>query len=283
MTNRQDDSGALRERLSALSASLRSRRYPDNAALVDEAIAALSPQGSEPAPTALEPDDWQVWHPEDGWAHTHANNVEHYKWLGIPVRALYAAPAPAQQAVTDGSASPVGGDAAIGAVVWKYIDRMNDVCDEGDTAEVILAEFVAAVNPLIRAAITRPAAEALRDDAGAGEASQPAVPYGIIDPDYARVFTIARCLAWSEGYALVMHGSFTRDLDLIAIPWTKSACKPEHLMRRIEDAAGLNNITDEPGGKEHGRLVWTLMFPSFNDPRFVDLSIMPRATSPAAE
>lgn len=27
---------------------------------------------------------------------------------------------------------------------------------------------------------------------------QPVV-YGIVDPDYARVFSMARCLAWSEG------------------------------------------------------------------------------------
>jgi hypothetical protein len=45
-------------------------------------------------------------------------------------------------------------------------------------------------------------------------------------------------------------------------------------MRRIEDAAGLNNTTDEPSQKPHGRLVWTLMFPAFADPRFVDLGII---------
>lgn len=100
--------------------------------------------------------------------------------------------------------------------------------------------------------------------------------YGIIDPDYARVFSMARCLAWAEGYAIAFNGSFTRDLDLIAVPWTDSACEPEHLMRRIEQAAGLKNITPEPGDKPHGRKAWTLVFPGFGDPRFVDLSVMPR-------
>jgi len=42
-------------------------------------------------------------------------------------------------------------DAAIGAVVWKFIDRMNDVA-ECDPADRILAEFVAAVMPIINAA-----------------------------------------------------------------------------------------------------------------------------------
>lgn len=107
--------------------------------------------------------------------------------------------------------------------------------------------------------------------------------YGIIDPDYARVFTIARCLAWAEGYSLAMQGSFTRDLDLLAVPWTDSACEPEHLARRIEEAASLR-IThpSKDGEKPHGRLVWTMKFKTFGDPRFVDLSIMPRTTPPPA-
>lgn len=106
------------------------------------------------------------------------------------------------------------------------------------------------------------------------------VPYGIIDPDYARIYTIARCLAWSEGYALAMHGSFTRDLDLIAVPWAERACEPEHLVNRIVDAAGLSNkIPSNPGAKPHGRLAWTLHLPGFGDPRWVDLSIMPRLAS----
>lgn len=100
--------------------------------------------------------------------------------------------------------------------------------------------------------------------------------YGIIDPDYARIYTMARALAWQEGYALCMHGSFTRDLDLLAAPWTPSACEPEHLVRRICDATGLSQTGHPPGQKPHGRLAWTLLLPAFNDPRFVDLSIMPR-------
>lgn len=44
-------------------------------------------------------------------------------------------------------------DAFISAVVWRFIDRMNDVAPEaGDPAERIVAEFVAAVMPAIDAA-----------------------------------------------------------------------------------------------------------------------------------
>ena len=105
--------------------------------------------------------------------------------------------------------------------------------------------------------------------------------YGIIDPDYARIFTIIRILAWSEGYAVAMHGSFTRDLDLIAIPWTKFACEPEHLIRRIVDGTELRLNGHPPTQKEHGRLAHTLLFPKFADPRWIDFSIMPRILTPS--
>ncbi len=101
--------------------------------------------------------------------------------------------------------------------------------------------------------------------------------YGIIDPEYARIFTIARLLAWQEGYALAMHGSFTRDLDLVAVPWTEKAREPEHLVRRILAACEdtLREQHGNPVTKPHGRKVWTLIFSAFGDPRFVDLSIFP--------
>ena len=113
--------------------------------------------------------------------------------------------------------------------------------------------------------------------------------YGIIDPDYARVFSVARCIAWSEGYALLMHGSFTRDLDLLAVPWTDRATDAEHLVRRIvlalDDLRLLvkdPNVTSQATEKPHGRLAWTLVFKTFGDPRFVDLSVMPRNSTPSA-
>ncbi|EQA6245242.1 ead/Ea22-like family protein [Pseudomonas aeruginosa] len=43
-------------------------------------------------------------------------------------------------------------NAAIGSVVWQFIDRMTDVCEQ-DPADRILEQFVAAVRPAIDAAI----------------------------------------------------------------------------------------------------------------------------------
>lgn len=100
--------------------------------------------------------------------------------------------------------------------------------------------------------------------------------YGIIDPDYGRIYTMVRKLAWEEGYAIGLHGSFTRDLDMVAVPWEAGRrCNPEKLVARILQATGLKEAHGNPGIKPHGRKVWTLLLPEFGDPRFVDLSIMP--------
>lgn len=62
----------------------------------------------------------------------------------------------------------------------------------------------------------------------------------ILDPDYARVFTQARIIAWQYGYACVAHGSYTRDLDLLLVPWTEMAAGNDaQLVRMIADACGL--------------------------------------------
>lgn len=100
-------------------------------------------------------------------------------------------------------------------------------------------------------------------------------PYGIIDPDYARIYTVVRCLAWQEGYAAMMHGSFTRDLDIIIVPWAEHACEPEHVIKRIEVSSLNLKLKAGFTKKPHGRLAWTFHLPEFGDPRFVDISVFP--------
>lgn len=105
--------------------------------------------------------------------------------------------------------------------------------------------------------------------------------YGIIDPDYARCYTIIRRVAWMEGYAIGMHGSFTRDLDLIACPWADHACEPLHLVRHIAcSLEGLVRYEFSPTQKPHGRTAYLLHFAKFSDPRVIDLSVMPRLPKP---
>lgn len=104
----------------------------------------------------------------------------------------------------------------------------------------------------------------------------------ILDPDYARVFTQARCVAHQYGYCASLHGSYTRDLDILLTPWTAEA-RENHaqLVRLIAQASGLTVSVKNVAGdirwtdKPHGRRATTLHFPGFGDWRYVDISIMP--------
>ncbi|WP_342617165.1 hypothetical protein [Rhodoferax sp. GW822-FHT02A01] len=115
-------------------------------------------------------------------------------------------------------------------------------------------------------------------------------PYGIVDPDYARVYTQARIIAWQYGYACVMHGSFTRDLDLLLVPWDEKARgNGEQLLKLIAQSCGLRfadgkeNVvysTVDWSEKPHGRQACSLYFPVFSDRRWVDISIFPTKDQP---
>ena len=115
------------------------------------------------------------------------------------------------------------------------------------------------------------------------------VTYGIVDPDYARVFTQARIVAWQYGYACVMHGSFTRDLDLLLVPWTdKAVANGDQLMRLIAQGCGLrfrdgkediNTANVDWSEKPHGRKACSLLFPAFGDRRWIDVSIFEPMTN----
>lgn len=53
---------------------------------------------------------------------------------------------------------------------------------------------------------------------------------------YAEILPITREVAKSCGYAIAVHGSMTRDLDLVAVPWIEKHLKAETLVLRIEKA-----------------------------------------------
>lgn len=99
------------------------------------------------------------------------------------------------------------------------------------------------------------------------------VTYGVVDPDYAKIYSMARCIAHGYGFACVMHGSFTKDLDLLLVPWTPQADtgRLHQLVKMIAEAGGLREL-GEPSIRSHGRKSYTLVFPGFGDPRYVDIS-----------
>lgn len=81
-----------------------------------------------------------------------------------------------------------------------------------------------------------------------------------------------RGLARKCGYALGVHGSQERDLDLIAVPWTDDAVGNHELVEHI--AKHLDARIVEIEHKPLGRVAVTLQMNGYYKP--IDLSITPR-------
>jgi len=113
-------------------------------------------------------------------------------------------------------------------------------------------------------------------------------------PYYNKLIGPLREKARELGYALAVHGTLKRDIDLIACPWTHEAEHPFILARELRKVAeavvgyaqpALHERSDwhemgMPGStKPHGRLCWTFLLkrnlPSHKCP-YIDLSVMPR-------
>jgi len=86
-----------------------------------------------------------------------------------------------------------------------------------------------------------------------------------------------RASARFHGYAIAVHGSLKRDIDLVAIPWTEQAIEPLQLVEHLKGAVGgvLGNCIQigKPGEKPHGRIAFTLAHPGFAGE--IDLSVLP--------
>lgn len=96
-----------------------------------------------------------------------------------------------------------------------------------------------------------------------------------------------REVAKEHGYALGVHGSMYRDLDLIAAPWTPEAVEPEELIEALRQAIGgwIRNETEwdsNPTKKPHGRLAWSIYTQyakegeNFYLGPYLDVSVMPK-------
>lgn len=83
-------------------------------------------------------------------------------------------------------------------------------------------------------------------------------------------------IAHEHGYALGLHGSLRRDMDVIAVPWTEEASSAEDLVEAIADRLGtfLAGQLGQPGLKPHGRRAWSLILSGGS--AYIDLSVMPR-------
>lgn len=103
---------------------------------------------------------------------------------------------------------------------------------------------------------------------------------------YAALYPALVKVAREHGYALAIHGSMTRDFDLIAVPWMDNASEAIVLIRAIKDAcAGVFSHADvdhlipngNPGKKPHGRIAYSIHLTNAGcyGP-YLDISVMPR-------
>lgn len=86
-----------------------------------------------------------------------------------------------------------------------------------------------------------------------------------------------RSAARGEGYAIAVHGTLARDIDLVAIPWTDAARDPDLLVQAIRGILagifGACYVSAEGTEKPHGRRC--RMFHSHTMTAEIDLSVMP--------
>jgi hypothetical protein len=137
-------------------------------------------------------------------------------------------------------------------------------------------------------------------------AVDPVLAPGIVKPIHAKpslysfYFELIKEIGLKYGYNIVLHGSMSRDLDLIAIPWEEIIGDKEQMINDISEAIGgsilmqnrsIDNIKgDRFGIKPHGRVVYIInlnrdfemkfnglvsKIKEYADPQYyIDLSVM---------
>jgi len=93
---------------------------------------------------------------------------------------------------------------------------------------------------------------------------------------YAVLYPSMKEAAVSCGYALSIHGSMARDMDLIAVPWVEDPKPVSTLVFELNKRLGNtvwseHNLTNKQT-KPHGRISYTL---SIGGDWFIDLSVIP--------
>lgn len=96
-------------------------------------------------------------------------------------------------------------------------------------------------------------------------------------PSYAPVYAAAlypdlAVLFRKHGYALAVHGSLQRDIDLIAVAWAAAISDPAVVISELTNQFDIQ-VIGNPVMKNHGRIAWTLSI-GFGQCA-IDLSFLP--------
>jgi len=93
-------------------------------------------------------------------------------------------------------------------------------------------------------------------------------------PHLFDVLAAVRTVARERGYAVAVHGSLARDIDLVAVPWGDIVSPPADLVAGIITATGWLLPDPAPTEKHHGRLVWVIRLPKMITTAYLDFSVM---------
>lgn len=89
-----------------------------------------------------------------------------------------------------------------------------------------------------------------------------------------------RIRARELGYALAVHGSLKRDIDLVAVAWTEQAVSSDELANAILQVArtetGYAELSADLAGeirseRPHGRIAWAIIVAGGS---YIDLSVI---------
>ncbi len=98
-------------------------------------------------------------------------------------------------------------------------------------------------------------------------------------PFYPMYFVSLSKTCNALGYALTVHGSMKRDLDLVDILWTDKAVDCDMLIKELLDGRDLKlmegNNAEENTKKPHGRKAFVFVFFGSEECGYIDLSVMP--------
>lgn len=93
-------------------------------------------------------------------------------------------------------------------------------------------------------------------------------------PVYCALYPEFAEIARKHGYAMAIHGSLAKDLDIICIPWVDSPSEPQAVVDEITGSFDVREI-GAPETRHHGRLIYTVSVGHGHCA--LDLSFMPRA------
>jgi hypothetical protein len=95
-------------------------------------------------------------------------------------------------------------------------------------------------------------------------------------PPYCAMYPALATIARKHGYALAIHGTLSRDMDLTCIPWAETVSEPRAVVDEITSTFALRLI-GEPTPKNHGRVAWMIQVAWGKCS--IDLSFMPAVAS----